>query len=216
MAKMTERKKGWTPGAATLYGTAASVLVGILVGCQSDNSDGVTYEEVQIKEATKGVITKLKEVEPNQFTIVEETITEAKDSSQVWIERLNGQVDKLSLAEAQGLITAEDQDSTRVAQRYGNNGFGGLGSVLWWSGLGYLMGRSMGGGGFMGFYRRPNPAQGGGVPGSAGSAVYRSAQSPDQVRQGLYQSSTTRTVSRPVTSGRSGFFRSSPRSSASS
>lgn len=215
---MTTNKKGWTPGAATLYGTAASALVGILVSCQSDSSDGVTYEEVQVQEATQGVITRLKEVEPNQYTIVEETITQAKDSSQVWIEKLDGTLQKLSLSEAQQLVKAEDQDSTQVAQRYGQNqGFGGLGSVLWWSGMGYLMGRSLSGGGFMGFYRRPTyPDNRGGVPGSGGSAMYRSAQSPDQIRQGLYQTSTTKTVSRPIASGRSGFFRSSSRSSASS
>ncbi|MFN4086078.1 MAG: hypothetical protein ACK4LB_09070 [Spirosomataceae bacterium] len=217
---MKEKKGNWTPGSMTLFGTAASVLAGVMTtGCQtSDQNDGVSYEEVQIQEATKGVITKLKEVEPNQYTIVEELMTETKDSAQVWIEKLDGSLQKLSLAEAQQLVSAEDQDSTQVAQRYGqNNGFGGLGSVLWWSGIGYLMGRSMSGGGFMGFYRRPEQNRSGYTGGfSGGGAYYRSAQAPDQVRQGLYQSSTTRTVSRPIASGRSGFFRSSSRSSVSS
>ncbi len=196
------------------YSAAASLLMGSLLGCQASQDEGVSYEEVNVTEPTKGVITKVKEVKAGEYELIEEQIIDSKSDSKFIIENLDGTTKELSLQEAQALIKEEDKDSTQVAQRYGNSGFGGLGSMLWWSGIGYMLGRSMSSPGYNGFYRRRDD-RGGYTGGSSG--VYRSnPANANAMRSQLYQTSTTRTVTRPVSTGRSGFFSSSSRSSFSS
>ncbi|MFN3590228.1 MAG: hypothetical protein ACK4UP_12665 [Spirosomataceae bacterium] len=196
------------------YSAAASLLMSSLLGCQASQEEGVSYEEVKVTEPTKGVITKVKEVKAGEYELVEEQIIDSKSDSKFIIENLDGTTKELNLQEAQALVKPEDKDSTQVNRRYGNSGFGGLGSMLWWSGIGYMLGRSMSSPGYNGFYRRRDNNSSG-FTGSPG--VYSSnPANANAMRSQLYQTATTRTVTRPVSTGRSGFFSSSSRSSSSS
>lgn len=197
------------------YSAAATFLMSSLLSCQSSQDEGVSYEEVNVTEPTKGVISKVKEVRAGEYELIEEQIIDNQADSKFIIENLDGTTKELSVQEAQALVKEEDKDSTQVTRRYGNSGFGGLGSMLWWSGMGYMLGRSMSSPGYNGFYRRRDDRSSGYSGGSSG--VYRSnPANANAMRSQLYQTATTRTVTRPVSTGRSGFFSSSSRSSVSS
>lgn len=165
----------------SLYVAVAGMLAGS-AGCGSGDN-GSDWEKVEVTEPTKGVVTTLEETEPGKFDIVEETVIDSKDSSRVVIRRLDGSEETLTLAQARGLVQPADTVQNN-AQHHHRTGHYGLGPVLWWGTMGYLMGRNMG------------------MPVSPG--IYRSGATP--AFQELRRTAVTRQEMRPV-KGRSGFFK---------
>lgn len=163
-----------------LYVAVAALLSTHATSCGTgDNSD---WEEVTTYEVTKGVITTLEETEAGKFAIADEQVVEGKDASRVIIRRLSGVVDTMTLDQARGMVQPQDT----VYQR-NNQHSNGLGGVLWWGAMGYMMGRGFGG------YSSPSNIY---RPGVAGAG------------QTLRQTAIPRTEMRPV-KGRSGFFKGS-------
>ncbi|MDX2136209.1 MAG: hypothetical protein SFV52_15595 [Saprospiraceae bacterium] len=176
---------------------AVAALLAAHTRCGS-NDNGGDWEEVTTYEVTKGVVTTLEEVETDKYEIVDEQIVEGKDASRVIIKRLNGTVDSLTLAQARGLVGAQDTVYREVQSHQGYHGHG-MGSVLWWGAMGYMMGRSFNTPTQPGFYRQQS-----GSP--AGYAYNRTSEQ-------LKSTAIPRTEMRPV-SGKSGYFRNSGRGSS--
>ncbi len=175
------------------YMTASAVLIsGLSCGSQEESSADY-FEEIKVTEPTRGVITIVQETEPGKYEIVEETTVDDKARSRFIIRRLSGEEEVMGTEEASLLVNEADKDSAQVHQNHIRTGRSSLGSILWWSGMGYMMGRNMSSSPYNGFYRS-------GVTGAG---------------QHLRQTSITRSVNRPVSSGRSGFFKSSSHSSHS-
>ncbi len=177
-----------------MYVAVAALLSG-QAACSSDN--GSDWEEVTVQEPTKGVITTLEEKENGEFDIVDEEVVGSKDASRVVIRRRDGTVDSLTLAQAKSLVQPQDTVAPRQHNNQGYHSHGmGMGGVLWWGAMGYMMGRSFGSPGY--------------------SSVYRGGQSGYMARSGvgdeLRRTSVSRTVRMPA-SGKSGFFRGSRSSS---
>jgi hypothetical protein len=80
-------------------------------------------------EYTKGVITEVEEVSPNQFKITDEQVVTEKDSSKVIAHYLDGEVDTMSIEEVKVI---EESDQRRR----------GLSPILYGGFIGYYMGRS--------------------------------------------------------------------------
>jgi hypothetical protein len=165
------RRGGLYVAVATLLGTHAASCGG---------GDKTEWEEVTTYEVTKGVVTTIEETEAGKFAIVDERVVDGKDSSRVIIKRLSGTIDTMTLDQARGLVGAQDT----VYQTVNRHGSHGLGGILWWGAMGYMMGRSFG---------SPSP-----------SNIYRNNM-PSPVGSQLRQTAIPRTQLRPV-SGKSGFF----------
>lgn len=163
---------------------AVAALLAANAGC-GDSGNGSDWEEVTVQEPTKGVVTTLEETEPGKFSIVDEAIVESKNASRVIIKRLNGATDTLTLAQAQSLVQPQDTVSGHAYRPTH-----GMGSVLWWGAMGYMMGRSFGSPAYSGYYSRGY------------SGAYVSSE--------LQRTAVSRTVMRPV-NGKSGFFKGSSR-----
>jgi hypothetical protein len=172
---------------------AAAAVIAAHTNC-GNSSNGSDWEEVTTYEVTKGVITTVEETEPGRFTVIDERVVEGKDSSKVIIRRLDGTVENLPLAQARGLIQPQDTVTVRRDHYHHGGGFG-LGTILWWSTMGHMMGRGFGTSGFAqpGIYR----------PGYSGGSM---------ATQELQRTAISRTSYVPAKS-RSGFFRGSGRSS---
>jgi hypothetical protein len=160
-----------------LYVAVAALLATHATSCGSDKE---SWEEVTTYEVTKGVVTTIEETEAGKFAIVDERVVDGKDSSRVIIKRLSGTIDTMTLDQARGLVGAQDT----VYQTVNRHGSHGLGGILWWGAMGYMMGRSFG---------SPSP-----------SNIYRNNM-PSPVGSQLRQTAIPRTQLRPV-SGKSGFF----------
>ena len=174
---------------------AVAALLATHTQCGSKDN-GSDWEEVTTYEVTKGVITTIEEIAPEQFEIVGEQVVEGKDASRVIIKRLNGTTDTMTLTQAKGLVGAQDTVYREQTQHY-RSGYGhGMGSVLWWGAMGYMMGRSFNTPTQPGIYRP--------TAGSNSGFVARGAS------EQLKQTAIPRTQMRPV-SGNSGFFRNSGR-----
>jgi hypothetical protein len=159
----------------------------MLASCSSDN--GGDWEQVTVTEPTKGVITTLEETSADQFVIVDEQVVENKNDSRIIVKRLSGAVDTLNLDQAKKLV--QPSDTVRVQTANNHHHHHGMGNVLWWGAMGYLMGRNFG-----------TPSQ---------SYVYQQgAYSRSTAGAQLQQTAVKRTEMRPV-KGRSGFFRNSSR-----
>lgn len=171
---------------------AVAAMLAAHTQCGSRGNTDMDWEEVTTYEVTQGVVTILEEVEPERFEITDERIVERSDASRVIIKRLNGQTDTLTLDQAKSLVTAQDTvRSEQADQRRGH----GMGGVLWWGAMGYMMGRNM------------NTAP--------TSGIYRSGTSSTAAAQQLRQTAIPRTQMRPV-SGKSGYFNNSGRPGAAS
>jgi len=167
---------------------AVAALLGGQVACSSDN--GSDWEEVTVQEPTKGVITTLEEKENGEFDIVDEQVVGTKEASRVVIRRRDGTVDSLTLAQAKSLVQPQDtvapRQNTQHNQGYHSHGMG-MGGVLWWGAMGYMMGRNFGSPGY--------------------SSGYRGGYMPNNnVGSELRRTSVSRTVRMPA-SGKSGLFR---------
>ncbi len=170
---------------------AVAALIGGTTACGgSDN--GSDWEQVTVQEPTKGVVTTMEETQPGQYEITDEQMVESKDSSRIIIKKLDGTVQTLNLDQAKAMVQATDTVAMHPHHR--SHGFG---SYIWWSAMGYMMGRNFGSPVYSGFYRNP----GGFAPGSGSFGAGRSTSMGSE----LQRSSVSRTVMRPV-SGKSGFF----------
>lgn len=113
---------------------AAAACMG-LTGCDTNtnsNNDWGTGEEVAVPE---GLVTELTEEAPDQWKITDERTT-APGQSMAILKYSDGRVDTL-----QGLaLENRMRDVASNESTYRAGGFG-LGSVLWWSGLGFMAGR---------------------------------------------------------------------------
>lgn len=98
-----------------VFATIASFI--LLHGCKSDqqrqaqNDDMETVEivdTISVEEPTKGLITTVKEVKPQQFAIQKEEVVDNKDSSRVIVQYLDGRTERLTLAQAKSLIAPQD------------------------------------------------------------------------------------------------------------
>ncbi|WP_353483561.1 hypothetical protein [Haliscomenobacter sp.] len=167
---------------------AVAALLATHTACSNSGSSG-DWEAVTEYEVTKGVKTTLEEVEPDKFEVVDEQVVEGKDASSVVVKRLTGQVDTLSLSQAQTLVTNSDTTThSRSSSHYHGHS---LGRILWWSSMGYMMGRN---------FNSTSPA-----------GIYRNGSSYAGVTDQLRSTARTRTEMRPIR-GRSGFFSRSGRS----
>jgi hypothetical protein len=156
-----------------------SSLLALHTGC------GQSYETVETKTPTTGVITVLDETSEQQFSIAEERVVPAVEDSRIIVNYLDGRHDTLNVDQAKSLLSAAD-----TTIYYGHNH--AMGNVLWWGTMGYFMGRSMNSPVNPGVYRNQQTYQNNGT---ATSSVVRS-------------SARTTYTQRPV-SGRRGFFSSS-------
>ncbi len=169
----------------SLYVAVAAVLAAN-TGC-GDSGNGSDWEEVTVQEPTKGVITTLEETEPGKFSIVNEELAETRDASRVIVKRLNGSTDTLTLNQAKAFVQPQDTVNNG-GHAYRSHGMGG---VLWWGMMGYMMGRNMG--------TPVNPAfYGRGYTGNPNASSE------------LQRSAVPRKVMRPV-GGKGGFFKGSSR-----
>lgn len=114
---------------------AAAACMG-LTSCDTGtkNNDWNAGEEVAVPD---GIVTELTEEAPDQWKITDERTT-APGQSMAVLKYNDGRVDTL-----QGLaLENRMKDITNNQGTYQQGGFG-LGSVLWWSGMGYMAGRMM-------------------------------------------------------------------------
>ena len=175
----------------TIY-VAVAVLLGTQSSCSSDN--GNDWETVTTYEVTKGVVTTLEETTPGQFLITDEQVVGQRDSSRVIIKRLDGTTEVLTLAQARGLVAAQDT-VLPTTENYHQHG---LGRALWWGAMGYMMGRNLNTPVHPFLYRDDRR--------SGASGFYAGNRTSEELRR----TAISRTELRPI-KGRSGFFRTSPR-----
>lgn len=171
---------------------AVAAMIGSQTACSSDN--GSDWEQVTVQEATKGVVTTLEETEEGKYSIVDEQVVGSKSDSRIIIRRLNGSVDTMSLDQARSLVQPADTVRQTTYRHHSH----GIGHVLWWGSMGYMMGRNFSSPVASGVY---NPTYAG------GSAFRAGSYAADELRR----TSVSRTEMRPAR-GRSGFFGRSSRS----
>lgn len=156
---------------------AAAACMG-LTGCDNRNQQDEwrTGDEVAVPD---GIITELTEEAPDQWKITDERTT-APGNSMAVLKYNDGRIDTL-----QGLaLENRMQELANNQETYRQGGFG-LGSVLWWSGMGFMAGRMS----------APNPAY------YANPGLVNNTAGWRQNVQTYRQQTTA------PRSGRSGFFR---------
>lgn len=116
--------------ALSLFGTAMLVQ-----SCNSSDQNGAEGEYEEVEEYTKGVITKIEEVKPGEFKIVDEQQASI-GASLVEIKYLDGKVLHLKPEEAKSLIDKELATNTSI------NESANLPAVLLLSGMGYLLAKT--------------------------------------------------------------------------
>jgi hypothetical protein len=173
-----------------LYVAVAAILA-THTSCGNSNGQG-QWEEVTTYEVTKGLKTTLEEVEPGKYEVVDEQIVEGVDASRVFIKKLDGSIDSLSLSEARSMVGAADTVQHTTTRHHYHGGYG-MGSVLYWSSFGHVMGRNFNVAPPYNVYRNG----GVGIAQNVGSELKSTAR--------------TRTTLRPI-QGRTGFFSRSGRS----
>jgi len=154
---------------------AAAACMG-LTACNTRQEEWNAGSEVAVPE---GIITELTEEAPDEWKITDERTT-APGNSMAVLRYNDGRVDTLRGLELQNQL----ENLANNQATYQQGGFG-LGSVLWWSGLGFMAGRMS----------APSPAY------YANPGVM---QRTDAWRQNVR---TYREQSTAPRSGRSGFFR---------
>ena len=167
---------------------AVAAMLGAQAGCSNDN--GSDWEDVTVQEPTKGVVTTLEENENGEFDIVDERVVSNKEDARVIVRHRDGQVDSLTLAQARGLVQPQDTVAPQQSNGYRSHG---MGHVLWWGAMGYMMGRSLGSPVQPYVYRSGANNVGGFMAGTGAAEELR-------------RTSVGRTVRMPA-KGRSGFFR---------
>jgi hypothetical protein len=193
---MTVVKKGSVIRKVKNIGVNSALIVALTAGgwllpsCTSSNSgEEYSYEEVSYSQ---GVVSHIKEVKPGEFQITDEESVPMSDAKAI-VSYLDGHTDTLSVETSRALI---DKEISNGAE-YGMNS--GLTSMLLYGGMGYMMGRMLGGGGIA--QQRQKAGNTSGVYGS--QAAYNKSQT---AMRNVDASRTARTVkSRPANS-RSGFM----------
>lgn len=156
---------------------AAAACMG-LTSCSSNSNQDEWNADSEVA-VPDGIVTELTEEAPDQWKITDERTT-APGQSMAILKYNDGRVDTLQGLELENQMKALANNQ----QTYQQGGFG-LGSVLWWSGMGYMAGRMMAP--RAGYYANPN--------------LINRTDSWRQNVQSYRQRSTA------PTSGRSGFFR---------
>jgi len=122
-------------------------LIGVLVligymgfknGKSSASSDDVVYIESTVTEPTEGVITKLKEVEPEMFKITDEEVVASKADSRIITTYLDGTLDTFRLEEISVIDTTIVSEDRHYRRR------SGMSTALHYGLMGYWLGRPMG------------------------------------------------------------------------
>lgn len=150
--------------------------------------DNVQYADEEQIELTKGLVTVLEEVEPDNFKIIDEQVVESKAESRVITHYFDGTIDTLMLNDLDPntlAATSEPADSTSRRHYYHRRS---MSSVLMGGLMGYYMGRSMS------------------VPPAASS--YRDQNTYNRVNSSTgrtLSNTASRTTVRRPTSGSSGF-----------
>ncbi|MBX2872745.1 MAG: hypothetical protein KTR30_11610 [Saprospiraceae bacterium] len=150
--------------------------------------DNVQYVEEEKIELTKGLITTLEEVEPDNFKIIDEQVVDSKTESRVITHYMDGTIDTLMLNDVDPntlASTAEPTDSTGRQHYHRRRSMSG---VLMGGLMGYYMGRSTS------------------VPPSASS--YRDQNTYNRVNSSAgrtLSNTASRTTVRKPSSGSSGF-----------
>jgi hypothetical protein len=132
---------GSTLSLALLGGT------GLMQSC--DNGSRYRDEDTETTYS-KGVQTFIEETEKDVFKITDEKTVDPEDSK-VFITYLDGRKDTLNLEQARRIVDQrENRDDDDNYYRQDHYYHSGLSDVLFYGGMGYLMGRS--------FNSQPNPA----------------------------------------------------------
>ncbi|HNL07537.1 MAG TPA: hypothetical protein PKH93_08185 [Chitinophagales bacterium] len=125
----------------TLFLALSSLLALNLGACSDGNYDQTQQEQqqqlVRQEQYSKGVITHIKEVADGEFKIVDETTIENPNDSRVIIENKDGKIDTLNLEQAKTIVMKSDSYNS-----YHSPSNSMLSTVLWWSFMGNMMGRS--------------------------------------------------------------------------
>lgn len=182
---------------------AVAAMIGSATSCGSNDNNGGDWEEVTVQEPTKGVVTTLEETTPGQYEVVDEKVVGAKDSSKIVIKKLDGTVQTLNLDQAKAMVQASDTSAAHGNTQHYHSG-GGFGRFIWWSAMGYMIGRSFSSPVQSSLYRNGMAAGAGAFGASRGSSIGSELQ----------RTSVSRTIMRPA-SGRSGFFGGSGRARSS-
>jgi hypothetical protein len=136
----------------TLGSTLSLALLGsgmMLSSCKEEGAQREIY--------TKGVLTHVTEVEEGVFKITDEQVV-APEESGAYVYYLDGRRETLNIEQARQIATiqadttAAPLNSQDPQQHYRG---GGLGNVLYWGALGYMIGRPGGMAPHAGFYANP-------------------------------------------------------------
>lgn len=121
-----------------ILGIAALVVYMVMKDdSQSRPDEYVAIESTTVTEPTEGVITRLKEVEPEVFKITEEELVPTKEESRIITTYMDGEVDTFLLQEiavVDTTVVSEDQNYRRRS---------GMSTALHYGLLGYWLGRPM-------------------------------------------------------------------------
>jgi len=151
---------------------------------------GPQYKTIKKTNPTQGVITEVKEMEPNKFLITNETLVPKNEDSRLIAEYMDGTRDTMTMAEAQ-MVDEEKPERRR--------GMGGIFFLGMWGNMG---GRSAA--------AASGVARGGGINSSAyasKAAYQKSAKTSSQIRSSATKS--TRPGSSSSSSKKSSGFGSS-------
>jgi hypothetical protein len=186
---------------------AVAAMIGSQMACGS--SDDTDWEEVTVQEPSKGVVTMIRENADGSFVIEDEQVVASKADSRIIVNRLNGDIDTMTVEQARSLVQATDTlpPQTTVTQHHYHHG-SGLGNVIWWGAMGYMMGRSLSTPVQSYVYRQDEDRKNGGGSSFARGGYYAGNRAASELKQ----TAVNRTQMRPV-KGRSGFFRGWGRSS---
>ncbi len=118
------------------------VAIGTAGALFLSSCNNVQYVEEEKIELTKGLITTLEEIEPDNFKIIDEQVVESKAESRVITHYMDGTIDTLMLNDVDPntlASTAEPSDSTGRHHYHRRRSMSG---VLMGGLMGYYMGRS--------------------------------------------------------------------------
>lgn len=193
---MTVVRKGSVIRKVKNVGISGALLVAlttsgwILPACSSgSNEEEYSYEEVSY---SKGIISHIKEIRPGEFQITDEESVPMSEAKAI-VSYLDGHTDTLSVETSKALVDKEINNGAE----YGHHS--GLSSMLLYGGMGYMLGRMMGGGAIS--QQRQQAGNTSGVYGS--QAAYNKSQTALRDADGSRSARTVR--SRPANS-RSGFM----------
>ncbi len=139
-----------TSPSTIISGGLAFLVAGFLFGCSP------SVESTTSEDAT-GLITTVKEVEPNEWRIADEQVVADTADSRVIAESYEGVVDTYTLAEVREALNTEEtaaDTTSNTSNRYYRRHYGGFG-ILQYALMGYFINRSFGR--QSGFYGQPNP-----------------------------------------------------------